>query len=157
MKIYEAAVRLMHAEKFERARAEFDRLISEYPNETELVDRANVLIQACDKRIQEARTTPKLRSANDYYEVGVAEMNSGALEDARAHLEHALGLLPRADHVLYALAAVSALSGDREKALGYLSRSIEGRGENRFLAANDVDFESLAGDAGFLSLVSSDS
>jgi tetratricopeptide (TPR) repeat protein len=145
----------MHGEKFERARTEFDRLISEYPNETELVDRASVLIQACDKRIQEAGVGPKLKGANDYYDVAVAEMNSGALEEARQHLEHALELLPRADHVLYALAALSALSGERAKALDYLSRAIERREENRFLAVNDADFESLSQDPEFRSLVSS--
>ena len=157
VKVYEAAVRLMHVEKFGKARDEFDRLIAAYPNETELLDRANVLIQACDNRLKEARSEPRLRGANDYYEVGVAEMNSGALDDALDHLEHALKLLPKADHVLYALAALAALRGEREKALDYLSRSIERREENRYLAVNDVDFGSLSADPDFIRLVSSNS
>jgi tetratricopeptide (TPR) repeat protein len=157
VKIYEAAVRLMHAEKFEEARSEFDRLIVAYPAETELVDRANVLIQACENRLQEAQAGPRLKGANDYYEVGVAEMNNGALDEAKEHLEHALQLLPTADHVLYALGALAALRGEREVALDYLSRSIERREENRFLAVNDVDFESLAEDPAFLDLVSAES
>lgn len=156
VKIYEAGVRLMHAEKFERARAEFDRLVSTYPAETELVDRSSVLIQACDNRLSEAGPGPRLKGANDYYEVGVAEMNSGALAEAQEHLEHALKLLPKADHILYALAAVAALRGERGQALDYLSRSIVHRDENRFLAVNDVDFESLSEDPDFLSLVESD-
>jgi tetratricopeptide (TPR) repeat protein len=144
----------MHAEKFARARSEFERLADAYPNETELVDRANVLIQACENRLRETDAGPRLKTANDYYEVGVAELNSGALDDAREHLEHALKLLPRADHVLYALAALSALRGERERALDYLARSIERREENRFLAQNDDDFESLAEDPDFTRLVS---
>lgn len=157
VKIYEAAVRLMHAEKFEEARSEFDRLIVAYPAETELADRANVLIQACENRLQEAQAGPRLKGANDYYEVAVAEMNNGALDEAKEHLEHALKLLPTADHVLYALGALAALRGERETALDYLSRSIERREENRFLAVNDVDFESLAEDPAFLELVSAES
>jgi len=147
----------MHEESFEKARRKFDELITRYPSETELLDRANVLLQACDNRIREARAGPKLRGANDYYEVGVAEMNSGALDEALEHLQHALKLLPKADHVLYALAALSALRGEREKALEYLAKSIAYRGENRFLAVNDSDFASVSSDPDFIRLVSSGS
>jgi tetratricopeptide (TPR) repeat protein len=156
VKIYEAAVRLVHQEQYAEARGEFDRLVGEYPNETELLDRANVLIQVCDKRIQEKAAGSGLKSGNDYYNLGVAEMNGGALDDALEHLEQALKLLPTADHVLYALAAVSSLRSQREQALEYLAQSIEQRTENRFLAANDGDFAFLSEDPDFIQLVSSD-
>lgn len=146
----------MHHEKFEKARGEFQRLIAEYPQETELIDRANVLIQACDNRLEDQTVALGLKTANDYYEVAVAEMNSGSLDDALEHLEHALRLLPKADHVLYALAALSALRGEREKTLDYLTRSIDLRVENRYLAANDSDFDSIAEDPDFVRLLSSD-
>jgi len=155
LKIYESAVRLMHREDYGKARAEFDRLIAEYPNETELLDRANVLIQACDNRIEEQKA-PGPKSVSEFYLLGVAEMNSGAFDEARGHLEQALKLLPEADHVLYALATLHAQCRERDKALDYLSRSIDRRMENRFLAGNDSDFDSLSDDPEFLKLLSTD-
>ena len=61
--------------------------------------------------------------------------------------------MPKGDHILYALATASALQGNREQALGYLKQSIQYRGENRFLAARDSDFESLQEDPDFRLLI----
>ena len=49
--------------------------------------------------------------------------------------------------------AVSALRGERENALDYLERAVHERDENRFLAINDADFESLAEDADFIRVI----
>ena len=145
----------MHKEKYDEAKSEFRRMVAEYPNETELFDRANVLIQVCDKRLKAQAAKPRLKGGNDYYNVGVAQLNGGALDDALEHLEQALKLLPKAEHVLYALGALSALRGESKNALDYLSKSIDERNENRFLAANDDDFASIAEDPEFIRLVSS--
>jgi tetratricopeptide (TPR) repeat protein len=146
----------MHAEKFEKARETFRALVEEFPEETELLDRAHVLIHVCQKRIREAKKSLKLKSADDYYEVGVAEMNRRELDDALEHLQQALKMSPRADHVFYALAAVSALRNERDQALEFLEKSIKYRDENRFLAINDVDFESLSDDPEFIQLITPD-
>jgi tetratricopeptide (TPR) repeat protein len=156
VKLYESGFKLMHAEKFDKARDTFTNLVKEFPDETELLDRAHVLIHVCQKRLRESKTGPKLKSADDYYEIGVAEMNRRELDDALEHLQQALKMSPRADHVLYALAAVSALRDERDEALEFLQRSIKFREENRFLAINDVDFESLSDDPEFIQLISPD-
>ncbi|PYR86681.1 MAG: hypothetical protein DMG19_12430 [Acidobacteria bacterium] len=75
------------------------------------------------------------------------------MASAIQHLEHALKLNPKADHVLYALAAASAIRGDRDNALQHLKQAIHFRPENRFLAARDSDFESLKEDPDFRQLV----
>jgi len=85
--------------------------------------------------------------------VGIAELNRRELGSAIQHLEHALKLAPKADHVLYALAAASAIQGHRDNALQYLKQAIHFRPENRFLAARDSDFESLKEDPDFKQLV----
>lgn len=149
---YEASIKLMHAEQFEKAIKGFQKLLADYPHEPEIQERAKVLIHACEKKIQEKERTV-LRSADDHYNVGVADLNRRELDSAIQHLQHALKLTPKADHVLYALAAASALQGDRDQALNYLKQSINHRPENRFLALRDTDFEALQEDADFKQLV----
>jgi tetratricopeptide (TPR) repeat protein len=149
---YEAAIKLIHAEAFEKAIRAFEELIAEHPEEPEIQERAKVLIHACEKKVQEkARTV--LRSADDHYNVGIADLNRREMPSALQHLEHALKLTPKADHVLYALAAANAIQGNRDQALTYLKQAIHVRPENRFLAARDGDFESLQADADFKQLV----
>jgi tetratricopeptide (TPR) repeat protein len=142
----------MHAEEFEKAMRAFEDLIAEHPDEPEIQERAKVLLNACDKKIQEKGRTV-LRSADDYYNIGVAELNRRELDAAIDHLQHALKLMPKGDHILYALATASALKGDRSQALDYLKQSIDYRGENRFLAARDADFESLQDDPEFRQII----
>ncbi|MBI2150107.1 MAG: tetratricopeptide repeat protein [Acidobacteria bacterium] len=149
---YEAGIKLMHAEEFEKAIRCFENLISDYPDEPEIQERAKVLLHACEKKIQEKAKTV-LRSADDHYNVGVAELNRRELESAIQHLQHALKLTPKADHVLYALAAANALQGNRDQALQHMKLAIQHRPENRFLAARDSDFESLNEDPDFKQLV----
>ena len=142
----------MHAEQFEKAIRCFMNLIAEHGDEPEIQDRAKVLIHASEKKIQErARTV--LRSSDDHYNVGIGELNRRELGSAIEHLQHALKLMPKADHILYALSTANALQGNREQALQYLKQSIHYRPENRFLALRDSDFESLKDDADFKQLV----
>lgn len=149
---YEAAIKLMHAEQFEKAIHQFENLIGDHPDEPEIQERAKMLLHACEKKIQEkARTVP--RSADDHYNVGIAELNRRELGSATEHLQQALKLTPKADHVLYALATANALQGNRDQALQNLKQSIQYRSENRFLAARDADFESLQEDEEFKQLI----
>jgi tetratricopeptide (TPR) repeat protein len=149
---YENGIKLIHAEEFERAKKCLEALIASHPEEPEIQERAKVLIQACDKKLQEkARTV--LRTADDHYNVGIADLNRRAIDSAIQHLQHALKLAPKADHVLYALAVASALEGNRDQALGFLKQSIHYRPENRFLAIRDSDFDTLLEDEHFKGLV----
>ena len=142
----------MHAEEFEKAIRCFENLVTEHPEEQEIQERAKVLLHACEKKVQEKGRTI-LRSADDYYNVGIAELNRRELDSAIQHLQHALKLTPSGDHILYALATANALRGNREQALQFLKQSIGYRGENRFLAVRDSDFESLQDDPEFKKLV----
>src|SRR5262245_32920815 len=152
--VYETGIRLMHGEEFEKAIRSFQSVITEFPEEPEIQERAKVLLLACEKKIQERGRTV-LRSADDHYNVGIAQLNRRELDSAISHLQHAMKLMPKADHILYALATANALQGNREQALEYLKQSIHYRGENRFLAARDDDFESLQEDPDFKQLVAS--
>ena len=142
----------MHAEEFDKAIRCFEDLVMEHPEEPEIQERAKVLIHASEKKLQEkARTV--FRSADDHYNVGVADLNRREIPSAIQHLEHALKLTPKADHVLYALAAANAIQGNRDQALNHLKQAIHLRPENRFLAARDADFELVQEDADFKQLI----
>ena len=119
----EAGIKLMYAEDYARAVKAFNKVIAEYPEEPEIQASAKARIQACEKKIQErARTI--YRTPDDHYNVAVALMNSGDLSTAMTHLQSALKLAPKADHILYAIAAANALQGNRDEALHYLKQSI---------------------------------
>jgi tetratricopeptide (TPR) repeat protein len=149
---YEAAIKLMHAEQFDKAMRHFEDLIADHSEEPEIQERAKVLLHACEKKIQDKGRTV-LRSADDHYNVGIADLNRRELSSAIEHLQHALKLMPKADHVLYALATANALQGNRDQALQFLKQAIQHRAENRFLAIRDTDFEALHEDAEFKQLV----
>ena len=142
----------MHNEEFEKAIRCFGDLIAEHAEEQEIQERAKVLLHACEKKIQDKDRTV-LRSVDDYYNVAIAELNRRELDAAIQHLQHALKLMPNGDHILYALATANALQGNRDQALQFLKQSISHRGENRFLALRDTDFESLQDDPEFKQLV----
>jgi tetratricopeptide (TPR) repeat protein len=142
----------MYAEDYAKAVKAFNKVIAEYPEEPEIQASAKARIQACEKKLQErARTV--FKSADDHYNVAVALMNSGDLETALTHLQSALKLAPKADHILYAMAAANALQGNRDQALNYLKQSIHHRAENRFQALQDNDFAVLAEEQAFKDLV----
>jgi len=151
---YEAGLRLMHAEDYGRAIKAFRELIAEHANEPEILERARVLMQASEKKLHEKEKTI-LRSAEDHYNMGIAELNARQLDAAAQRLQHALKLAPKGDHILYAMAAVNALKGNRDQALTFLKQAIHYRPENRFLASRDNDFDQLADDPDFKHLTAS--
>jgi tetratricopeptide (TPR) repeat protein len=149
---YEIGLKLMHAEHYDKAIKNFKSIIDEYSDEPEIQDRARVLLHAAQLKLQEGGRTV-LKSADDYYNMGIAELNRRELDAAVQHFQHALKLAPKAEHILYAMAATNALLGHRDQALSYLKQSIHYRPENRFLAVRDSDFEMLLEDEDFKQLV----
>src|SRR5438093_2819344 len=89
---YEMGIKLMHADEFEKAIRCFQALIAGYADEPEIQERAKVLLHACEKKIQEKGKTV-LRSADDYYNVGIADLNRREIHSAISHLQHALTLM----------------------------------------------------------------
>jgi tetratricopeptide (TPR) repeat protein len=137
---FEAAMKLFHARDLKRAREVFLQA-AEGP-ERDVANRARLHMAMCDRRLEQA--APKLRSAEDYYTYGVAQINARNVADARAHLEQALRLAPAADHIYYALALAQALGGDLAGAHENLKRAIELDPRNRIMARQDADFAPLA-------------
>jgi tetratricopeptide (TPR) repeat protein len=137
---FEAAMKLFHARDFKQARELFLQA-AEGP-ERDVANRARLHAAMCDRRLEQA--APNLRSAEDYYTYGVAQLNARNVAEARAHLEQALQLSPAADHIYYALALAQALGGDLAGAHENMKRAIELDPRNRIMARQDADFAPLA-------------
>ena len=149
MAAFESAMKLFHARKLKEARELFQNATN--GPERDVAQRANLHIAMCDRRLQQ--TTVSLGSAEDYYNYGIALINSRNLAEAKAHLEKGLQISPSADHIHYALAVAQALSGDVHSAHDSLRRAIEIEPRNRVTARQDSDLASLANQPLFSALL----
>ena len=146
---FEAAMKLFHARQFKEARDLFSQAVR--GPERDVANRAQLHLSMCDRRLHQA--TVNLGSAEDYYNYGVALINSRNLPEARLHLEKALEMSPAADHVHYALALAQALAGDLANAQKNLKRAIELEPRNRLIARQDADFAPFANQPPFDALI----
>lgn len=137
---FEAAMKLFHARKWGEARDLFQTAAS--GPERDVAQRAQLHIAMCDRRLHQTPAV-SLKSAEDYYNYGIALINARNIAEARAHLEKALAMAPGTDHIHYALALAQALAGDMVNAHENLKRAIELEPRNRIMARQDADFAPL--------------
>ena len=150
LKLYEDALALFHQQKFQRAEEALKR-VTEGPSK-ELADRARVHLRICEQRISRG-PAPAPKTAEDHYTQGVALMNLGRWDEAREHLDRARKAAPKADHIVYAMAALDCLTGEADSAMENLKIAIQLRPENRYHARNDEDFSFLQEDPRFTELL----
>ena len=146
---YELGLRALQERKFEKAKGHLQKVLSG-PNKS-LVDRAKVHILTCDKHLE----TPSLqfKTAEEHYDYAVSLINAGDYVTAREHLDKLLKQNPKAEYVLYGLAALHCLTGHVEESLKTLDEAIQVKPALRFQARNDGDFQNLAEDPRFTELL----
>lgn len=149
---FEAGLQLEQRQNFKKAREIFEKLVATAPSD--IADRARVHVRACVERAGQVTKPPK--TAGEFHVLGVAKLNLRDLDSAVEHLSKALKLEPQHEEIRYALAAAHALQGNAEAALEQLKAAIALRPQNRFQARHDSDFQRLAEDPRFVSLVSHD-
>jgi len=150
LKLYEEALKHFQQQKFQRAHEVLERVL-EGPSK-ELGDRAKVHLRICQQRISRL-PAPTAKSAEDHYTQGVTLMNLGRWDEAREHLDRARKAAPKADHIVYAMAALDCLTGEADSAMQNLKVAIQLRPENRYHARNDEDFAFLQEDPRFTELL----
>ncbi len=149
VKAFAEAMQNFHRQKFGRAKEMFEKAAANAPSE--IVARARVHIHLCEQKLSKPSRAPK--TPEDFYNLGVAELNARDLQSAVEHLTKADKAAPKHDEILYALAAAQCLLGNTDMALEHLRAAIALRQENRFLAQHDDDFEPLRSDARFRPLI----
>ncbi len=150
MKTYDEALALFHQQKYGKARQELEKVL--LGPSKELADRAKMHIKIAEQRMKPtAEQNPK--TAEEHYQRGVTMMNLGRWDEARESLDKARKLAPKADHIIYAVAALDCLTGEADAALANLKIAIDLRSANRFHARNDEDFAFLQEDPRFTELL----
>ncbi len=150
---YERAVKTLHKGDLERARGQFETITSNYPQETELADRARAHLDVCERQLQKGKTRkPKDFESSVTY--GVFLLNQGDFQGAVESLAKAIEMNPKSDHAHYCLAAAYARIGDNRGAVRHLKRAIGSDPYNRVLAGTDKDFDSVRSDPTFAQVLS---
>ena len=80
---YEQALKSMQSQKFDRAKALFEKVIASGPKE--LVDRAPMHLNICNQQL--TRATTNFKTIDEHYDYAVSLLNMGDYVGAREHLE----------------------------------------------------------------------
>jgi tetratricopeptide (TPR) repeat protein len=137
---FEKAVQLLHKRNFREAKGLFEK--ARQGPSREIAVNAMTHVRMCERRL--AAPLPEPKSAEEHYNYAIALINLRNLETACRHLEIALKMEPRADHVHYAIGICRALSGDASGAYDSLKRAIELQPRNRMVARQDSDLDGIA-------------
>jgi tetratricopeptide (TPR) repeat protein len=151
LRAFEQAVKAFNRRQYAEAKPMFENLQTRFPNEVEIIARAQTYIQVCNQKLAHASSTP--RNADELYDRGVFALNIGDFTQARTFFEKALRLRPDEPYLLYSLAATHAQTGAHDQALDYLNRSIQIQPRFRSQALNDMDFSGLRENKRFLQLL----
>ncbi len=108
-------------------------------------------ILTCDKNLK--KPSLQFKTPEEHYDYAVSLINVGDYVTAREHLDKLLRQNPKAEFVLYGLAALHCLTGHVEESLKTLDEAIQVKPGLRFQARNDTDFQNLAEDPRFTELL----
>lgn len=147
---YEAGLRSMQEHKFDKAKPLFQKVLTG-PSK-ELIDRATVHLNICNQHLERPASS-QFKTPEEHFDYAVSLMNVGDYVTAREHLDKLLKQSPKADYVIYGLAALECLTGHVEDSLRHLDEALRLNPQLRFQARNDSDFQNLAEDPRFTELL----
>jgi tetratricopeptide (TPR) repeat protein len=146
--MYERGVRALQLRQFDRAAVALKAVLSAFPDEKELQERARVYLSICERQGGGAGLRP--RSFEERVNAATVLINRGAFDDGMRLLRDLESENPGSDHVQYLFTVAFTSMGDVDKALSHLRRAVELNPENRFLSASDADLEPLRRHSSFL-------
>lgn len=139
--LYERGLRLIQQHEFASAAELLSRLVSVFPEERELCERARLYLSLCERQLRPATSEPQSLAERVY--AATLALNAGDVERATAYLEGVLREDPGNDRALYMLATAYAQRGDVQVAIPYLEQAIASNPDNRVLARFDPDLAGL--------------
>lgn len=145
--IYERGVQALQRHDFQGAAGFFRTVLDRYPEERELLERARLYLRVCERETERLQPAPK-SPAERVYAATVA-LNSGDHNGALDHLQRALSEDPESDHAHYIMAVALGMRQRTDDAIEHLRQAIALNHENRNLARQDPDLESLREHPGF--------
>lgn len=139
--LYERGVQALQRHNYPAAAEHLRTVIDRYPDERELVERARLYLRVCERETSRQPATPTTPEERVY--AATVSLNSGDHDAALDHLNKALTDDPDSDHAHYIMAVALSMRGRRDTALDHLRQAIALNPENRSLARQDPDLESL--------------
>jgi tetratricopeptide (TPR) repeat protein len=147
--LYESALKLMQAGKYEKAHESFLKMLESAPQD--LADRIRMYIAACVAQIHKGTTN--FQSHEERYDYAISLLNHGHYEDAREHFQAILLKEKTADYAFYGMALLASMTGNSEKCIEHLTEAIRLNAQNRLQARLDSDFDGVADDPRFTELL----
>ena len=147
--LYENALKLMQAGKYDKAHEAFTKMLESAPQD--LADRIRMYISACVAQIHKGTTN--FQSHEERYDYAISLLNHGHYEDARHHLQAILLKEQSADYAFYGLALLASMTGDADTCIDNLTQAIHLNHQNRVHARLDSDFDGVADDPRFTELL----
>lgn len=139
--LYEAGVRALQRHDYRAGAEGFRGVIQGYPEERELVERARLYLQVCERENAKRPATPQ--TAAEWVYAATLALNDGNQDRALSYLGKALETAPDSDHAHYIMAVALTDKGDSGAALRHLQQAIELNPDNRSTAIQDPDLDAL--------------
>jgi tetratricopeptide (TPR) repeat protein len=133
-------VQALQRHDFQIAAEQFRQVIQRYPEERELLERANLFLRVCER---ETTRQPAPTPTTDHMYAATVALNAGDHLTAMTHLQRALNANAEDDHAHYIMAVALTAAGRRNDAIDHLRRSIALNGSNRTQARQDPDLDGL--------------
>ena len=140
--IYETGVRALQRHDFAAGAGNFRDVIQRYPGERELVERARLYLQVCERETARHPSPPPQTVSESVYAATVA-LNAGDVAAAIEHLNRALERAPESDDAHYIMSVALLERGDIDRALNHLRQAIALNPDNRSTALQDPDLSAL--------------
>ena len=139
--IYERGVQSLQRHDFGGAANYFRTVLERYPEERELLERARLYLRVCER--ETSRQPAKAKTPAERVYAATVALNSGDHNGALVHLQLALGEDPENDHAHYIMAVALGMRNRADEALEHLQQAIALNPENRGLAKQDPDLDSI--------------
>jgi tetratricopeptide (TPR) repeat protein len=149
--VYERGIEALQRRSWAEAAERFRELMSRFPEERELQDRAQVYLRVFERELAAATAEP--RTNEERLVAATVALNAGQHTRTLELLDDILMNDPSNDMAHYMSAAVRVAIGQRDAAIESLKRAIDLDPDNRILARQDNDFEELHEDAAFRRLL----
>lgn len=142
--IYERGVQALQKHDFAGAAGFFRTVLERYPEERELLERARLYLRVCERETSR-QPPPAPKTPEERVYAATLALNSGDHSGALDHLQQALGQDPESDYAHYIMAVALGMRNRADEAIAHLQQAIALNPENRGLAKQDPDLDSLRG------------
>jgi Tfp pilus assembly protein PilF len=137
---YERGIAALQRRDYRAAADSFRDLMSRFPDERELQERAQMYLRVCEREL--AASAPP-RTTEEKLGAATVALNAGDHARTLHLLDDVLRDDPKSDLAEYMAAVVYCAKGDLDAAIERLRRAIELNPENRTLARQDSDLAAL--------------